>query len=432
MADEPRGEGVDVAQLMEQIQERVRQRKASGFYSEEEVRRIAKMELEVTEVVPGFRDEIEHHLAILNDAWDTAREPAIHSHRPVVGPIIVAAKRLLRRLTTPYINLVLAHQVEFNSRLLHLLNAFVPPAAELSRKLGDLSLDVHERLTTEHAEALQRHRELAQRLDSLVGELAALRAALDRARAPGASLALPPPPAVPPQTAALPSGAYVAFEDRHRGTREEIRHRQRAYLDLFREGPVLDAGCGRGEFLELCREANVEARGIDVDPGMVARCREAGLDTEQADALAYLARIPDGSLGGVFCAQVIEHIPADAFIALVRLAHAKLRPGAVLLCETPNPACLTVFSGAFYLDLTHIKPIHPQAAVFVFEAAGFRDVEVRYVNPYPADMRLQPLEPLWYMRRYEEAFLQTLNDNFARLNELLWGAQDYAVIGRKP
>jgi O-antigen chain-terminating methyltransferase len=128
---------------------------------------------------------------------------------------------------------------------------------------------------------------------------------------------------------------------------------------------------------------------------------------------------------------VIEHLPAEAFIALVRLAHAKLRPGGALLCETPNPTCLTVFSGAFYVDLTHIKPIHPQAAVFVLEAAGFRDVEVRYVNPYPPDTRLRPLEKLWYLRRYEEAFLDTINDNIARLNELLYGAQDYAVIGKK-
>ncbi|MBI2466670.1 MAG: methyltransferase domain-containing protein [Candidatus Rokubacteria bacterium] len=431
MPEEPKGGGVDVARLMAEIQERIRERKASGFYSEEEVRRIAKMELEVTEVVPGLRDELEHHLTVLNDAWDTAAEPEIQSHRRLIGPVIVAAKRLLRRLTKPYITLVLTRQVEFNSRLLHLLNAFVPPATELSRKLGELSLDVHERLTTEHAEELQRHRELAQRLDALVGELAALRGALDRGRAPTPGT-LPPPPAVPAGAAALPADTYVAFEDRHRGTREEIRHRQRSYVDLFPDGPVLDVGCGRGEFLELCREAKIEARGTDIDPGMVARCREAGLDAQQGDALAHLAGLPDGSLGGVFCSQVIEHLSPEAFVALVRLAYAKLRPGAVLLCETPNPACLTVFSGAFYVDLTHIKPIHPQAASFVLEAAGFREVEIRYVNPYPPDMRLQRLEPLWYMRRYEEAFLQTLNENFARLNELLWGAQDYAVIGRKP
>ena len=144
-----------------------------------------------------------------------------------------------------------------------------------------------------------------------------------------------------------------------------------------------------------------------------------------------LEKVADGTLGGIFCSQVIEHVPGDALVALVRLAHAKLRPGAVLLCETPNPACLTVFSGAFYVDLTHVKPIHPEAARFVLEAAGFRDVEIRYANPYPPEAKLQPLEPLWYMRRYEEAFLTALNDNFARLNDLLWGAQDYAVIGRK-
>jgi O-antigen chain-terminating methyltransferase len=164
---------------------------------------------------------------------------------------------------------------------------------------------------------------------------------------------------------------------------------------------------------------------------MVATCRDAGLDVEQADVLACLEKLGDGTLGGIFCAQVIEHLPVDALVALVRLAHAKLRPDGVLLCETPNQACLTVFSGAFYVDLTHVKPIHPEAARFVFEAAGFRDVEIRYANPYPPEAKLQPIEPLWYMRRYEEAFLTSLNDNFARLNALLWGAQDYAVIGRK-
>ncbi|MBI4011869.1 MAG: class I SAM-dependent methyltransferase [Candidatus Rokubacteria bacterium] len=430
---------VDVARLMEEIKERVRQRRAAGFYSEEEVRRIAQMELEVTEVVPGFQTEIEHHLALLNDAWDTAAEPVITSHRKGVGRVIVALKRLLRGLTRPYITLVLARQVGFNSTLLRLLNAFVLPVRDqlreglvsLQRKTEELSLATHERLTLDHAQSLGRHRELAQRVETLAGELIALRAALDRARTPAPPAGLPPAPTVPPGAGRLPPTAYLRFEDRHRGTREEIRHRQRGYLDLFPAGPVLDVGCGRGEFLELCRESGIEARGVDLDPGMVAACREAGLAVEQADALDHLAGLPDGALGGVFCAQVIEHVPPEAFVALVRLALAKLRPGGVLLCETPNPACLTVFSGAFYVDLTHIRPIHPEAARFVLEAAGFRDVEVRYVNPCPPESKLQPLEPFWYMRRYEEAFLQPLNDNFARLNELLWGAQDYAVIGRK-
>ncbi len=426
---------MDVAQLMEEIKARVRQRRAAGFYSEEEVRRITEMELEVSNALPGFRSEIEHHLTTLNDAWDTAREPAITSHRPGVGQLIVGGKRWLRRLTRPYITLLLARQVEFNSTLLHLLNAFVLPVrdglAGLGRKGEELSLALHERLATEHTEGLRRHRELLQRVDGLEARVAALRAAVDRLKAPTGPVALPPRSLIPPGTGTLPSESYLAFEDRHRGSREEIRARQRAYLDLFPTGPLLDVGCGRGEFLELCREAKVEARGIDVDAHMVASCRDAGLDVEQADALGYLAGLPDASLGGVFCAQVIEHLPPEAFIALVRLAHAKLRPGGTLLCETPNPMCLTIFASAFYVDLSHLRPIHPEGATFVLEAAGFRDVEVRYVNPCPPEARLQPLEPLWYMRRYEAAFLWAINDNLTRLNDLLWGAQDYAVIGRK-
>jgi O-antigen chain-terminating methyltransferase len=431
---------VDVARLMAEIKERVRERRASGFYSDEEVRRITQMELEVTEVIPGFQEEIEHHLATLNDAWDTSAEPVITSHRKGLGAAIVAVKKLLRRLTRPYITLVLARQVEFNSALLHLLNAFVLPVrdqlreglAGLQRKTEELSLQLHERITVAHQEGQRHHRELADRVDRLGADLRGLRALLDRARPGSGAAVLPPVPAVPPGLGALPADAYVRFEDRHRGSREEIRQRQREYLDLFQAGPVLDLGCGRGEFLDLCREAKVEARGVDSDPGMVAACRAAGLDVEQADGLAYLMEQPNGSLGGVFCAQVIEHLPPEALVALVRLAHAKLRPGGVLLCETPNPACLTVFSGAFYVDLTHLKPIHPEAARFVLETAGFQDVELRYVNPYPPEAKLQPLEPLWYMRRYEEAFLRGINDNFARLNDLLWGCQDYAVIGRKP
>lgn len=423
---------VDVARLMEEIRARVRERKASGFYSEEEVRRITQMELELVSSAPVLGDELEQQLARLNDGWDVAAEPTITSHRPGVGALIVAVKKLLRRLTRPYITLILARQVDFNADLLQLLNAFVLPVRDVTRRLEEGHLGLQERLAVEHGERQRGQRDLAERLATLTTRVEHLQAELERQRVPAAG-ELPPVSAVPPGLGALPPAAYVRFEDRHRGSREEIQHRQRAYLDLFAgAAPVLDVGCGRGEFLELCRDAGIEARGIDLDPGMVARCREAGLAVEQAEALAHLGALPEGSLGGIFCAQVIEHLPAEALVALVRLAFRALRPGGVLLCETPNPACLTVFSGAFYVDLTHVKPIHPEAARFVLEAAGFRDVEVRFVNPVPPEGKLQRLEPLWYLRRYEEAFLAQINDNLERLNQLLWGAQDYAVIGRRP
>jgi len=438
----PASEGaVDVARLMEAIKERVRERRASGFYSEDEVRRIVQMELELTQSAPNFSEEIEQHLVRLNDGWDTAADPVITSHRAGVGRLIVGAKTLLRKVTRPYITMILARQVEFNGTLLQLLNAFVLPMRDqvrgglnaLSQRLDDLLLSFHERLAVEHGERQRGQRDILERLGALAARVDTVHAEVERLRAPVGAAALPPPPSVPPGLGVLPAAAYVRFEDRHRGAREDIMQRQRGYLDLFAgAAPVLDVGCGRGEFLELCREAGIEARGVDLDAGMVAHCRAAGLSAQQADALTTLDALPDGTLGGIFCAQVIEHLTPEAFIALVRLAHRKLRAGGVLLCETPNPACLTVFSGAFYVDLTHVKPIHPEAARFVLEAAGFRGVEVRYVNPVPPEGKLQPIEPFWYMRRYEEAFLTQVNDNLERLNQLLWGAQDYAAIGRRP
>lgn len=428
--------GVDVARLMEEIKERVRQRKVSGFYSEEDVRRITEMELELTEALPGFKGEIDHHLAALNDAWDATAEPAITSHRPRLGPLLVAAKHLLLRLTRPYTTLVLAQQVKFNTTLLHLLNAFVPQTRDmiggLAQKDEELGLQTYEQVAVRHAETQKQLREFGRQIERLDSQLAALRETVERLGGPAGAPALLPPPRVPAGLGGLPGEAYLQFEDRHRGSPDAIRERQHAYLECFRGGPILDVGCGRGEFLALCQEQRIEARGVDADAGMVARCREAGLDVEHGDALAHLAGLADETLGGVFCAQVIEHLPPEAFIALVRLAYAKLRSGGVLLCETPNPMCLSVFNSAFYVDLSHIKPIHPDGAVSVLEAAGFRDVEVRYVNPVPPERKLRPLEPLWYMRRYEHAFLAAINDNLTRLNELLWGAQDYAVIGKKP
>ena len=110
----------------------------------------------------------------------------------------------------------------------------------------------------------------------------------------------------PSLASSLQDSAYVGFEDQFRGTQEDIRERVREYLSIF-EGAtdVLDVGCGRGEFLELLRKHGIRARGIDVNSAMVDVCREQGLDATHADALAYLEAQPDGSLGGLFAAQVI-------------------------------------------------------------------------------------------------------------------------------
>src|SRR5207247_10293303 len=165
--------------------ERGRRGRAAGCYSDEEVRRITQMELEIAESTPGFHEEVEHLLGQANDAWDVLRDPSITSHRgPGVGDAIVGAKRALWKALSPYTKLALQRQGEFNAAILHLLNAFVLPVRDkiqdgftrLGRKQEELALEVHERLALEHGERQRGQQALARRLDAFAGELAPVRA----------------------------------------------------------------------------------------------------------------------------------------------------------------------------------------------------------------------------------------------------------------
>ena len=135
--------------------------------------------------------------------------------------------------------------------------------------------------------------------------------------------------------------AYVGFEDVFRGRHDDIVERQRSYLPYF-EGAtdVLDLGCGRGEFLELLRERGIAARGIDTNAEMVARCVERGLAVTRSDALSHLRALPDASVGGLFSAQVVEHLGPRYLMRLLEAMHRVLRPGGRAVVETINPAVL--------------------------------------------------------------------------------------------
>ena len=264
----PRAGATDVARLMEEIKERVRERKASGFYSEEDVRRITQMELELTESAPTFSDEIEQHLGVLNDGWDTAADPVITSHRAGVGYLIVSVKRLLRKLTRPYITLVLARQVEFNSTLLHLLNSFVLPIRDevqgglsaLTRRIEDLSLSFHERLAVEHGERQRSQRDLVDRLATLTGGIEALRAEVERLRTPAPATGLPPAPAVParlprPLCPGLAGAGYRMRPWRVPGAVPENRDRSAGRRPRRRDGGILPRGRARGRARRRPRHA---------------------------------------------------------------------------------------------------------------------------------------------------------------------------------
>jgi O-antigen chain-terminating methyltransferase len=204
---------------------------------------------------------------------------------------------------------------------------------------------------------------------------------------------------------------WLRFADRFRGPEERIRRAHEMYIERFRgASDVLDIGCGRGEFLEAARAAGIVAHGIDLNGENVALCRSKGLDAQAGDVFAYLQGAP--TVGGVFCSQVIEHLPPARVPDLIRLIGASARRGSPVLFETPNPECLAIFATHFYLDPTHARPIPAALLAFYLEEAGFGEIEVKYLSPA---METMP----------------ALSDIPERFRDSFFGGLDYAVFARK-
>lgn len=184
---------------------------------------------------------------------------------------------------------------------------------------------------------------------------------------------------------------YRAYEDRHRGSRELIKSRLLAYMPFLRplaslqaNGPAIDLGCGRGEWLEVLGEEGFAAQGVDLDEGMLAACRERGLNARHADALASLRALPDESMALVSAFHVVEHLPFDDVRTLVREALRVLAPGGLLVLETPNPENLVVGACSFYQDPSHVRPVPPELLNFVVEHAGFHRNKMMRLQEAPA------------------------------------------------
>ena len=211
---------------------------------------------------------------------------------------------------------------------------------------------------------------------------------------------------------------YVAFEDALRGPREEIQARLKVYLPLLeKEFTVLDVGCGRGEWLDLLRQEGYRARGVDFNRIMVEECREKQLDVEGADALDYLRRVPDASVGAVTVFHMVEHLPFRKLVLLLDEVTRILQPGGLAIFETPNPNNFLVGSRNFYFDPTHRNPIPNETLRFLVESRGLCQVKV---------MPLNPCDPCNHVPEGKEGGALV-----RRFNEYFYGPQDYAVIGRK-
>ena len=217
---------------------------------------------------------------------------------------------------------------------------------------------------------------------------------------------------------------YAGFENRYRGSEEEVKKQQRDYVQFFKGiGKVLDLGCGRGEFIELLEENGIECEGIDVNDQMISICRDKGFNCNKADILEKLASCPDNSLAGIFSSQVIEHLAPSYLRRMIEIAYFKITSPGYIVLETINPTSVFALVQIYFLDLTHQKPIHPQTLKFLLESAGFEDVEIKYSAPLEQE-KLQILPGA-------DEITSVQNKNIDNLNKLLYSPPNYAAIGHK-
>ena len=362
--------------------------------------RLAGFELPA-EAAPEARERLER----LNVLWSAAE-------RPTGGGVGGALRARVFDAVAP----ALERQAEFNAALVQLLNAHLGPLERLHAHLRELAgtlvryaqrvqplVDARGRVASALAttrselvlEAFDRRLEsLGRRSEGLAALRDRLAAMAEEIRMLRSSLAVP--------VAGDGSGATEA-------TSATSRQRLKERVERLRDTtPVMELGCGPGDLLQCLRTAGVAARGVDPDAGAVRQCREKDLDVTEGDPVDVLKEQPDESLGGVFAAGLAERLAPGSLTALLAESHRTLRPGGLLLLEA-GPS------------------LHPDTLRFLATAAGFTDVRIEPRSEVPAGRRLQPVPP----EGLPERAAGVLNDNIERLNALVFGPLDYALLARR-
>jgi 2-polyprenyl-3-methyl-5-hydroxy-6-metoxy-1,4-benzoquinol methylase len=397
--DEPPANPPDVARLLESLRHRVEQRRREGTYPPELETELDGHFARVTgDRLPSTAqlvDQLDHALDELQHFGFSRDHISTASSLPGGGMLHRAIAKGVGR----QIEGVLAQAQEQSQR--------VATALALMAHLNNLLADMYDTRVLQQLDDL--HLRLNQEHRQLNDAIASLRDVT--ARVPGAAV----------------ETWYSAdtFVDHFRGAADDIHDR---YRDLAARlagcAPVLDVGFGRGEFLELLRDLGIDAMGIEPVPALVEAARTRGLRAEVGSAFEYLGDLDDGALGGLVMIQVIEHLAPQHVIDVVRLASAKVRPGGRVVVETVNPTSLYTYAHAFWVDPDHVRPVHPAFLRFLFAEAGFATVEFVERSPVPEDESLELLPG-------DDELVKRLNVNFERINGLLFGPQDYAIVATR-
>lgn len=439
-------EEINVEEIMEKIQNDIRSRKKS--VAGETAGR------DYFPSIPETPDSgsIHRNLEYIKSNWNIENSSYfISSHRPLSGRFLIKGRELVHGEVRRYVDPTIRKQNEFNESVAHLLESLINRIISLDEKVVQLSTELDNEIYSENSKLKSEiSRELKSEIldvksdvyEKINREITSVVSSINLDIENKAWLnrlltekiennnRFTDKKVATSESEGL-SLNYFLFEEKFRGSRDDIKQRQSKFLEYFRGcSNVLDIGCGRGEFLELLNGEGIGVKGIDIDDDMVGYCISKGFDVQKIDAILYLEQLPDKSLDGIFIDQVVEHLEPAYLVKLLRLCYQKLKYGYYLFAETVNPLSLYSFAN-FYIDLTHIKPVHPETLKFLFESSGFRDVKTEFISPVTDELRLKKIQTSDDMNEREKAAVEVYNHNIDLLNYRLYGPQDYAVIGKK-
>lgn len=426
-AFEIKDDEINVEEIMSKIRENIQKRRQSGIY-DPQMESLINQPLQKPPASAGEGD-IKSDLDYLNSHWDVHAEYSIVSHRPVIGQLLISGRQLIHGEVKRYADLIAGKQTEFNFRVIRSLKSILDL---IEGKVASVNnrIDSVDRRITEVKEDIDRKvafsvNEIISAANNDIRNKAWLANILEEKVNKDLSN-------LNPNSEKDEIFNYFLFEEKYRGSTEDIKKRQTIFLDYFKNVQnVLDIGCGRGEFLSVLKENRIGAKGIDINEDMVLYCRKNGLDVENVEALSFLRSIGDKSIDGIFSGQFIEHLQPENLINLIKMCHDKLKYGTYFIAETINPLCLSVFAKSFYMDMSHIKPVHPATIKFLLESVGFRDVKFEFFSPHTDNEKLNKIMVTDKMEDEEKARIEVMNRNIDMLNGLLFGYQDYAVIAKK-
>ena len=370
----------------------------------------------------------------INSNWNIQNNNYfISSHRRILGKPLIKGRELVHGEVRRYIDPSLWKQREFNSCIVRILNGISERLGRVDDRIAQSQSAISDQVNDRIAQSQSKvYSDIGEQVRSVI--LAMNKDIENRAWLAGIleeKIAKSKEKRSDEMLSSQVKGLnYLIFEDRFRGSRNDTKAKQLKFVKYF-EGckNVLDIGCGRGEFLELLKDNGISGHGIDIDEDMVRYCRSRDLNVEKLDAVSYLNQLEDKSLDGIFIDQVVEHLDPDYLIKMIDLCYKKMLFGAYIIMETVNPLSLLSLAN-FYMDMSHKRPVHPETLKFLMSAAGFRETVAQFYEPAVEGGRLRYIDADGLAEK-ERSLADIINRNTDMLNNMVFGPQDYAAIGKK-